>query len=93
MFSKLLLINYVSFVACKVCLSIVYYKHLYWYVCIGAKRVGVSGEYGNGNTDTPIHLSNLQCTGNESEIYFCVADVEPTGCTHENDVSVECLRK
>ena len=66
---------------------------LYWSVCIGAKRIGISGEYGNGNTNTPIHLSNLQCTGNESEIYLCNRNEQLTGCTHNNDVSVECLRK
>ena len=60
---------------------------------VGANRVGVSGEYGYGTTNTPIHLSNLQCTGNESEINLCVADEEPTVCTHIHDVSVECLRK
>ena len=51
------------------------------------------GEYGNGNAETPIHLSNLQCTGIESDIYQCMGDEEPTGCTHNNDVSVECLCK
>jgi len=60
---------------------------------IGVKRVGTVGEYGNGNAETPIHLSNLQCTGIESDIYQCMGDEEPTGCTHNNDVSVECLRK
>ena len=55
--------------------------------------MGISGEYGDGNTDTLIHLSNLQCTGNESEIYQCMGIEQPTGCTHNNDVSVECLRK
>ena len=60
---------------------------------VGVKRVGISGEYGDGNTDTLIHLSNLQCTGNESEIYQCMGIEQPTGCTHNNDVSVECLRK
>ena len=55
--------------------------------------MGVSGEYSYGNTNTPIHLSNLQCTGNESEVYFCEADEEPTGCTHVHDVSVECSGK
>ena len=60
---------------------------------VGAKRIGVSGEYGNGNTNTPIHLSNLQCTGNESEIYLCMGNEKPTGCSHDNDVSVECSRK
>ena len=55
--------------------------------------MGNSGEYGNGNINAPIHLSNLQCTGNESEVYLCVRDEESIGCIHENDVSVECLRK
>ena len=59
----------------------------------GVKRVGAAGEYGVGNVSTPIHLSNLQCTGNESEIYQCNGNEQPTGCTHNNDVSVECLRK
>ena len=71
---------------------------LYWCVCMRIFRsqknsFGVSGEYGNGNTDTPIHLSNLQCTGDESEIYLCNRNGQLTGCTHNNDVSVECLRK
>lgn len=55
--------------------------------------MGISGEYGVGNTVTPIHLSNLQCTGNESEIYQCIGNEQPTDCTHNNDVSVECWRK
>ena len=55
--------------------------------------MGAAGEYGNGNTNTPIHLSNLQCTGNEGEVYQCMGNEQPTGCTHDNDVSVECLRK
>ena len=67
---------------------------VHWYLfAAGANRVGISGEYGYGTRNTPIHLSNLQCTGNESEVYFCVTDEEPTGCTHIHDVSVECLRK
>ena len=60
---------------------------------VGAKRVGTAGEHGIGNASTPIHLSNLQCTGNESEIYQCNGNEQPTDCTHNNDVSVECLRK
>ena len=63
------------------------------FVSAGVKRVGAAGEYGRGNTGTPIHLSNLQCTGTESEICQCMGDEEPTGCTHDDDVSVECLRK
>ena len=63
------------------------------FMYIGAKRAGIAGEYVNGNTNTPIHFSNLQCTGNEGEIYQCMGDEQPTGCTHDNDVSVECLRK
>ena len=63
------------------------------YVYLGVKRLGTSREYGNGNTNTPIHLSNLQCTGNESEIYLCMGSEKTTGCSHDNDVSVECLRK
>ena len=59
----------------------------------GAKRVGISGEYGIGNAGLPIHLSNLQCTGDENEIYQCMGNEQPTGCTHNNDISVECLRK
>ena len=59
----------------------------------GARRVGAAREYGYGDTNTTIHLSNLQCTGDEGEIYQCMGDEQPTGCTHDNDVSVECLRK
>ena len=59
----------------------------------GARRVGNAGEYGYGHMDTPIHVSNLQCAGDESEIYQCMGNEQPTGCTHDNDVSVECLRK
>ena len=55
--------------------------------------MGAAGEYGYGDTGTPIHLNNLQCTGDEGEIYQCTGDEQPTGCTHDNDVSVECLRK
>ena len=64
-------------------------------ICIytGVKRVGTAGEYGYGSTDTPIHLSNLQCTGDESEVYQCMGNEQPIGCAHDNDVSVECLRK
>jgi len=55
--------------------------------------VGISRYYAKGNVNKPIHLSDLQCTGNESDIYQCIRNEEPTDCTHENDVSVECLRK
>ena len=55
--------------------------------------MGTAGEYGVGNASTPIHLSNLQCTGNESELYQCNGNEQPTGCTHNNDVSLECIRK
>ena len=58
----------------------------------GVKMVGVAGEHGNGNMDTRIHLNSLQCIGNESEIYQCMRNEQPTDCTHDNDVSVECLR-
>ena len=63
------------------------------FIYVGAKRLATAGEYGNGNSNMPIHLSNLQCTGTESEIYQCNGNKQPTGCTHSNDVSVECLRK
>ena len=59
----------------------------------GVQRVGSAGEYGYGDADTLIHLGNLQCSGSESEIYQCMGDEARTGCTHSNDVSVECLRK
>ena len=59
----------------------------------GVKMVGTAGEYGNGNMNTPIHLNSLQCIGNESEVYQCMRNEQPTDCTHDNDVSVECLRK
>ena len=62
------------------------------FVRIGAKRLGTTGEYGTGDTNMPIHLSNLQCVGNESNIYNCIGDEQPTQCAHSNDVSVECLR-
>ena len=62
-------------------------------IYVGAKRIGISGEYGIGSTNMPIYLSNLQCTGNESEIYFCMRNEKPTGCFHDNDVSVECSCK
>ena len=58
----------------------------------GVKKVGAAGEYGNGNMDTPIHLNSLECIGNESDVYQCMGNEQPTGCTHDNDVSVECLR-
>ena len=59
----------------------------------GARRVGAAGEYGTAHINTPIHLGNLQCTGDEGEIYQCMGDEQPSSCTHNNDVSVECLRK
>ena len=72
-----------------------YYIKVFIYILIGigAKRVGIPGEYGNGNTAMPIHLSHLECAGIENEIYQCSGNEQPTGCTHSNDVSVECLRK
>ena len=59
----------------------------------GVKKVGTTGEYGNGNMDTPIHLNSLQCIGNESVIHQCMGNEQPANCTHDNDISVECLRK
>ena len=63
------------------------------FIFAGARRVGAAGEYGTGHINTPIHLGNLQCTGDEGEIYQCMGDEQPSSCTHDNDVSVECLRK
>jgi len=59
----------------------------------GAKRIGNPGEYGYGDTSSPIHLSDLQCFGNESSIYHCNGNEEPNTCNHNSDISVECLRE
>ena len=77
---------FMTFNRCVVCSTLMF-------IFAGARRVGAAGEYGTGHINTPIHLGNLQCTGDEGEIYQCMGDEQPSSCTHNNDVSVECLRK
>ena len=77
---------FMTFNRCVLCSILIF-------IFVGARRVGAAGEYGTGHINTPIHLGNLQCDGDEGEIYQCMGDEQPSSCTHDNDVSVECLRK
>lgn len=44
-----------------------------------------------GMTVGPIHVSNVECTGNETGLIDCVYDSIPsTGCDHSDDAGVLC---
>ena len=52
----------------------------------------MSVHYGEGTG--PIWLDNVQCVGNESNIFTCTHDgigYYNCTCEHDNDASVECL--
>lgn len=38
----------------------------------------------------PIHLNEIQCTGNEKSIIDCKFNAESQGCNHEEDAGVRC---
>lgn len=42
----------------------------------------------------PLHIINLNCTGNEESVWNCPSSTQGQGyCTVYNDVSVACLGK
>lgn len=38
----------------------------------------------------PIHLNEIECTGNEKSIIDCKFNAESQGCNHEEDAGVRC---
>ena len=38
----------------------------------------------------PIHLNEIECTGNEKSIIDCKFNAESQGCNHEEDAAVRC---
>lgn len=38
----------------------------------------------------PIHLNELECSGNEKSIIDCKFNAESQGCNHEEDAGVRC---
>ena len=63
------------------------------FVCFSAAAVGLPGAiFGPGSVFAPIHLDNVFCIGNESNLLSCRSN--PIGvhdCSHSQDVSVDCL--
>ena len=37
-----------------------------------------------------IHLHNVNCTGSETKLVDCGSDMNPSGCTHDQDLGVRC---
>ena len=49
--------------------------------------------FGNGNANIPIHLDELRCAGNETDLLACShAPVGTHDCEHPEDVGVICQR-
>lgn len=62
------------------------------YACISvpAGAIPYSSAY-NYQDGLPIWLYNLNCSGNEQQIYSCpVVHVTSVYCDHYNDASVQC---
>lgn len=59
---------------------------------LGTSGIAVEGRpFGRAPT-LPIAMTNVECTGEEEAIQQCVhrKDAALAGCTHEEDVSIEC---
>ena len=55
-----------------------------------AVEAPLSAQYGQGAG--PIWLNNLQCLGNESDLFMCPQnEIGYQNCKHDKDVSAECL--
>ena len=56
----------------------------------GADALAFSGAY-FGNGSGPIHLDNVECSGNETSLQECVhVEGEFHNCGHTEDASVRC---
>ena len=53
----------------------------------GGRQLGNSHSFGQGSG--PIHMSDVACTGSEATIFDCSFS-STTGCSHGEDVGVEC---
>ena len=49
-----------------------------------------SASFGQG--DGPIHVSNVQCNGNETQLQTCGYSLSNT-CTHSSDAGIMCVGK
>ena len=59
-------------------------------IIIGAIAIG-RAYFGEGIG--PIHLDNLECTGNERELSLCPVQGGVANCQHTEDASVVCQGK
>ena len=63
------------------------------YFIILDPRLNYYARYGQG--DGPIHMTNLDCTGEEESLFDCPYDGADSHqyCRHYEDVSIECAGK
>ena len=51
----------------------------------------LNAAFGQGNTNQPILLDNVQCTGYEAKLIHCSnRGLEVHNCGHHQDAGVEC---
>ncbi|XP_044768493.1 lysyl oxidase homolog 2 isoform X2 [Neomonachus schauinslandi] len=55
----------------------------------GSAREAITGSQ-LGQGIGPIHLNEIECTGNEKSIIDCKFNAESLGCNHEEDAGVRC---
>ena len=75
----MILISYFSASTCTFNLCCIYYT--------GAAATSFAS-FGQGIG--PIHLDNVQCTGNEDTLWNCTAIVSNHNCAHFEDAGVTC---
>ena len=58
---------------------------------LGLGNTGTFYHYGNGPADSPIHLDDVRCDGNEDNILACShSSLDAHNCNHSKDVGVRC---
>ena len=75
----MILISYISASTCTFHLCCIYHT--------GAAATSFAS-FGQGVG--PIHLDNVQCTGNEDTLWNCTAIVSNHNCAHFEDAGVTC---
>ena len=58
---------------------------------LGLGNAGTFNRYGAGPLNSPIHLDNVRCNGNEPNILACShLQLSAHNCGHSEDVGVTC---